>query len=123
MFGTGNLWHLYHGTIDLIVGGEIVAAREPAPMPTRLFFLQPPRHPLARLALTLLGLAVFGVLLVFGFFAFLALAAIGAVLMLVGAWRNRHRQQRPDAPDQPHDPDVIEGEYVIIHERRDRTHS
>ncbi len=122
MFGTGNLWHLYHGNFDLIVGGEIVAARELAPMPTRLFLLQPPRHPLARLALTLLGLAVLGVLLVFGFFAFLALAAVGAVLMLVGAWRNRHRRP-PDGPDRPHESDVIEGEYVIIHERRDSTHS
>jgi hypothetical protein len=87
-----------------------------------MFILQPPRHPLARLALTLLGLAVFGVLLVFGFFAFLALVAVGAVLMLLRAWRNRHGHT-PPAPDQPRESDVIEGEYVIIHERRDSTHS
>lgn len=84
--------------------------------------MQPPRHPLARLALALLGLALFGALLVFGLIALAVMVAVGAVLMLVRAWRNRHA---PDVSVPPHarETDVIEGEYVIIHERHDATHS
>jgi hypothetical protein len=87
-----------------------------------MFVLQPPRHPLARLALALLGLAVFAALLVFGLIALAVMIGVGAVLMLVRAWRNRHASGPPSA-DPPGEDGVIEGEYVIIHEHRDRTHS
>lgn len=93
-------------------------------MPTRLFILNAPRHPLLRFLLGLLGLAVMGALLVFGFFAFLALAAIGAVLMLVRAWRMRHQERRPDdTADPAQSTEVLEGEYVVIREHRDEPHS
>jgi hypothetical protein len=93
-------------------------------MPTRLFILNAPRHPLLRFLLGLLGLAVLGTLIVFGFFAFLALAAIGAVLMLVRAWRMRHHGSGPDAPEEPaQETDVLEGEYVVIRKHRDTPHS
>ncbi len=90
-------------------------------MPTRWFILQPPRHPLARFALAVLGLVVFGALLVFGFFAFLALMAVGSVLLLVRAWRGRHG--RPQATARNDDPDIIEGEYVVIEEYREHKRS
>ena len=92
-------------------------------MPNRLFVLQAPRHPLLRFLLALLGLAVLGTLLVFGFFAFLAMATIGAVLMLVRAWRSRHVGGGDgDRPVARHT-EVLEGEYVVIHEHRDTPHS
>ncbi|KGI77126.1 hypothetical protein [Oleiagrimonas soli] len=93
-------------------------------MRTRFFILQRPRHPLARAALALLGLAVFGALLVFGLIALAVLVAVGGILMLVRAWRGRHASNtgaRGAAPNA--DPDVLEGEYVVIHERRHVPHS
>ncbi len=87
-----------------------------------MFVLQPPRHPLARLALALLGLAVFAALLVFGLIALAVMIGVGAVLMLVRAWRNRHAPDAPDA-NPTREEGVIEGEYVIVHERRTTPHS
>jgi len=88
-----------------------------------MFVLQAPRHPLLRFLLALLGLAVLGTLIVFGFFAFLAMAAVGAVLMLVRAWRVRHGSgDGPEGPATQHT-EVLEGEYVVIREHRDGTHS
>lgn len=95
-------------------------------MRTRLFILQRPRHPLARLALALLGLAVFGALLVFGLIALAVLVAVGGVLMLVRAWRGRHASGRGNTPEdgsRPADPEVLEGEYVVIRESRHVRHS
>jgi fatty acid desaturase len=93
-------------------------------MRTRFFILQRPRHPLARLALALLGLAVFGALLVFGLIALAVLVAVGGVLMLVRAWRGRHADgNAPEDGSRPADPEVLEGEYVVIRESRHVRHS
>jgi hypothetical protein len=85
-----------------------------------------PRHPLARVALALLGIAVFGALLVFGLLALGVLIAVGSVLMLVRAWRTRHGTQpgaaAPGSKKRSDNSDVIEGEYVVVHERRRITH-
>jgi membrane protein implicated in regulation of membrane protease activity len=78
-----------------------------------------PRHPLMRIAMAALGLAVLGALMVFGLIALAVLVIVGAVLMLVRAWRRHVSAPEPDAPNsQKHSPDVLEGEYVVVHEHR-----
>lgn len=82
-----------------------------------------PRHPLARVAAALLGIAVFGALLVFGLIALGVLIAVGGALMLVRAWRGRHGSGRHRTPasgpsDRGRPSGVIEGEYVVVHEHR-----
>ena len=63
-----------------------------------------PRHPLLRVVLGFAGLAVLGVMIVFGVF-------VGAAMLLAGVglrlWRQRGRQVRRDAS-------VVEGEYRIV---------
>lgn len=81
-------------------------------------FLPPvrrPRHPLARLLMAVLGLAVLGVFMVFGLFAMAVFIAVGGILFLVRWWGQRHAARA--APAGGHG-DVIEGEFVIVHEHR-----
>jgi hypothetical protein len=77
------------------------------------FILQAPRHPLARIALGTLGLALLGFFTVFG----LVIAAIG----LAGYALHRiHRKLtgRDRRPPNPFDPRIIEGEFSVVEKPR-----
>lgn len=74
----------------------------------RVFAYRPhkPRNPLLRLGLGLLGVAVLGLLIVFGLF-------IGLGMLLFAAVR-RLMRPRDTAAATPADPSVIEGEYQVV---------
>lgn len=75
--------------------------------------LQPPRHPLARLALGLVGVALLGFFTVFG----LVIAAIAlAGFALHRLYRSLTGQRQP--PARPVDPRVIEGEFSVVQKPR-----
>jgi hypothetical protein len=80
-----------------------------------------PRHPLARALSLLLGVALIGVLLVFGLVVVSVLLVGGGILL---AWRQwtRARQPAPIAQRAAHQPQTLEGEYVVIHSGRPTTH-
>jgi hypothetical protein len=72
------------------------------------FTLSPPRHPLARAGLALVGLAILGLLSALG----LAFAAVViGVVALRALWR---RLLLPAPPARPAEPRVIEGEYRVV---------
>lgn len=71
-----------------------------------------PRHPLARLLLGVVGVAVALVLVAIGFFAVVALAIGGALLLLARSLRPQPRTARNPASPAP--TGVIEGEYSIV---------
>lgn len=75
------------------------------------------RHPFARVLSLLLGAAVLGVLLVFGL-AVAGVLLIGGTLWL--AWRQwkLSRAPRAQTPTAPPASNVLEGEFVVIHEGR-----
>ena len=77
--------------------------------------LNRPRHPLARLALAVIGAALLAGVLVLGFFAVIAFAFIGGIVALTRAFARAHA-----AAPSPNtaDPRVIEGEYAVIHDPR-----
>lgn len=83
-------------------------------------FVFPPirrsRNPLVRALSLVLGLAVVGVLLVFGVVVLGVLMAGGLVFLAVRQWKLAHGRAagtaRPAAA--PKDPDVLEGEFVVI---------
>jgi hypothetical protein len=78
--------------------------------------LNRPRHPLARVALAVIGAALLAGVLVLGFFAVIAFAFIGGVVALIRAFA---RSSQPAAPSAgTADPRVIEGEYAVIHDTR-----
>ena len=75
------------------------------------------RHPLARIAMVVLGVIVALLFLTIGVFALAALVIGGALLMLVNALRSTPRPYRaagPDAAAPPSSPDVIEGEFKVV---------
>ncbi len=75
--------------------------------------LTAPRHPLARIALGLLGLALLALLSFFG----LALAALlTAGLIGRSVWLRLRGQQSPTA--QAADPLVIDGEFKVVERSR-----
>ena len=79
--------------------------------------LNRPRHPLARLALAVIGIALLAGVLVLGFFAVIAFAFIGGVVALIRAFaRSSHTPAAPSSGTA--DPRVIEGEYAVIHDTR-----
>ena len=75
------------------------------------------RHPLARVLSLLLGAAALGVLLVFGL-AVAGVLLVGGTLWL--AWRQwkLSRAPHPVTPSAPPASNVLEGEFVVIHEGR-----
>lgn len=85
-------------------------------------FVLPPirrsRNPLVRALSVVAGLAVLGVLLVFGVVVLGVLLAGGLVFLAVRQWKLARGGVRPAA--QPasaratHDPNVLEGEFVVI---------
>ena len=79
-----------------------------------LFALQPPRNPLLRFALALVGVALLGFFTVFGL-------VIGAAVLAAFALRRvwlRMRGAAPVSPARPADPQVIEGEFVVVDKPR-----
>ena len=70
-----------------------------------LFAPRKPRHPLVRVAVGLLGLAILAALVFVGVF-------VGAAMIIAGvAWKllaNRKQNARPA------DPQVVEGEYRVV---------
>jgi hypothetical protein len=81
-------------------------------------FVMPPlrhRHPLVRLLSAVLGLAVLGALLVFGLLALAVFAVVGGIWLLVHQWR--HARMAPA----PRNPDVLEGEFVVVRQGRHAT--
>jgi len=79
-----------------------------------LFFsIQPPRHPLARIALGLVGLVLLGV---FGLLGLMIAAVALAVWALRRLWLRL--SGAPSAPTRPFDPSVIEGEFKVVEPSR-----
>ncbi len=79
-----------------------------------LFFsLQPPRHPLARIALGLVGLVLLGV---FGLLGLLIAAVALSVWALRRLWLRLSGAQ--PMPARPLDPTVIEGEFKVVEPSR-----
>ena len=74
-----------------------------------------PRNPLARIALAVIGAGLLVGVLVLGFFALVALAVIGGI---VAAIRAVSRAQAVQKPARQADPQIIEGEYAVIHDNR-----
>lgn len=81
-----------------------------------LFRATRPRHPLARLAMSALGVIAVLLFLALGMFALVALAIGGALLLLVNALRSppRPHPQTSAAATPPPQPDVIEGEFKVV---------
>lgn len=73
-----------------------------------LFAPRKPRHPLLRLALGLVGVALLAVLVVVGLFVGVAMLLGGALLRLLGM-RGTPRARPTSAPQR-----VVEGEYRIV---------
>lgn len=82
-----------------------------------VFSLQPPRHPLARLALGLAGVVLLGFFTVFGLVvAAIVLAAFALRRLYLGL------RGRPPANARPVDPNVIEGEFSVVEKTRPSLH-
>jgi hypothetical protein len=79
--------------------------------------LNRPRHPLARVALAVVGVALLGGILVLGFFAVIAFAFIGGIVALTRAFARPHAGSQA-TPTAAADPRVIEGEYAVINDTR-----
>ena len=79
----------------------------------RVFSYRPgkPRNPLLKVLLGVLGVALLAVLVVFGL-------VIGLGMLLFAAVRRVIRQRSVPAPVAS--PDVIEGEYAVVRQQRDR---
>ena len=71
-----------------------------------MFAPRKPRHPLARLAIGLLGVAVLAVLVFFSVFVGAAMLAVGLLYRLL-----RHRRRPPIAATRAR---VVDGEYRIV---------
>ncbi|NCT67716.1 MAG: hypothetical protein GXC76_08735 [Rhodanobacteraceae bacterium] len=82
-------------------------------------FLFRPRHPLARLAIALLGVIAVAGLLTLGVFALAAFVLGGALFALVNALRQALRPRAATSPPPP--AGIIEGEFTVV-EIRDRSH-
>jgi hypothetical protein len=77
-----------------------------------------PRHPLARLAAAVIGAIVLIAAFTIGLFAFAALAVVGAVWLLVRSlWPAS--VTAPTRPTRSPQPDVIEGEFTVVEQRKD----
>ena len=83
-------------------------------------FVVPPwrrsRHPLARAFSVLVGLALLGVLLVFGVVVLGVLAAGSIAFLIVRQWKLARAPRV--APSASHRPDVLEGEFTVLRQGR-----
>ena len=83
-----------------------------------------PRHPLVRAFSLLLGVALIGVLLVFGLVVAVVLLVGGGVLLAVRQWKHGRAPAKPAVPNANavHQPAVLEGEFVVIRHGRPVAH-
>lgn len=81
-----------------------------------------PRHPLTRFLSLLVGLAVVGVLLVFGLVVAGVLLVGGGLLLAVRQWKVARNAADPSHANAAHQPEVLEGEFVVIRQNRPITH-
>ena len=79
------------------------------------------RHPLAQALSVVLGLIVVGVLMVFGLVVAGVLAVGGALWLLWRQWK-LSRAAVPGAAKRERQPEVLEGEYVVIRNSRPVAH-
>lgn len=79
------------------------------------------RHPLAQALSVVLGLIVVGVLMVFGLVVAGVLAVGGALWLLWRQWK-QSRIAVPGAAKRARQPEVLEGEYVVIRNSRPVAH-
>lgn len=77
-----------------------------------------PRHPLLQLLLAAIGIVALVGVVMLGFFALLAFAFIGGIVALVRAISGSHHaaQRNPRPAGNTANANVIEGEYVIVHQ-------
>ncbi|WP_449429317.1 hypothetical protein [Rhodanobacter umsongensis] len=80
------------------------------------------RHPLVRALSLLIGVALVGVLLVFGLMVAGVLLVGGGLLLAWRQWKLRHGPARPSTARATHQPDVLEGEFVVIRQGRPVAH-
>ncbi len=90
------------------------------------FVLPPSRqtqNPLVRIAAAVVAVACLGVLIPLGALALAVLLAGGLICYAWFRWRvyRMRRQAAKNKPDAENS-DVIEGEYVVVHEHREHTH-
>jgi hypothetical protein len=76
-----------------------------------------PRNPLMRLLSLVLGLAVIGVLLVFGVVVLGVLVVGGGLLLAWRQWKLSRAGATPVAGNVTRDPNVLEGEFVVLNGR------
>jgi threonine/homoserine/homoserine lactone efflux protein len=79
------------------------------------------RHPLVQALSVVLGLIVVGVLMVFGLVVAGVLTVGGALWLLWRQWK-RSRVAVPGAARRARQPQVLEGEYVVIRNSRPVAH-
>lgn len=80
------------------------------------------RHPLVRALSLLLGLALIGLMLVFGLMVAGVLLLGGGLLLIWRQWTHRHHVKPPPAAQAGHPSEVLEGEFVVIRHDRTVTH-
>ena len=69
-----------------------------------------PRHPLARIAISVLGLGVLAVLVFFSVFVGIAMLSVGLLYRL---FSQRGKPVLPEPPSQ-HDARVVDGEFRVV---------
>lgn len=79
------------------------------------------RHPLARALSLLLGMALIGLLLVFGLVV-AGVLMIGGVVLLGWRYWTHGRKLAPGAAPRAHQPEVLEGEFVVLRHNRPVAH-
>ena len=83
-----------------------------------LFRAMRTRHPLLRVLFTVLGIVIFGGLLLFGLFAAIALVSAGALFWLIRQFSQPRSRAvpgtRPPVPPASAPGGVLEGEFVVI---------
>jgi hypothetical protein len=80
------------------------------------------RHPLVRALSLLLGVALIGVLMVFGLVVAGVLLVGGSLLLLWRQWKHGRLSAKPAAVNAAHQPAVLEGEFVVIQQGRPVAH-
>lgn len=82
------------------------------------------QHPLVRALSLLVGVALVAVLLVFGLFVVGILLVGGALLLALRQWKVGRMSANPGnvRQDRAKRPDVLEGEFVVVHRDRTITH-
>lgn len=79
------------------------------------------RHPLVQALSVVLGLVVIGVLMVFGLVV-AGVLTVGGTLWLIWRQWKRSRVAVSKAAQNARQPEVLEGEYVVIHSSRPVAH-